>query len=115
MSNFTDSSGPKRRAVPRYDFIATAELRDPVNEIQLSGRVTEISRKGCYVDILNTLPVGTALSLEVSHDQGRFVAKGTIIYAHPGLGMGVAFLDPTEEQLMLLDSWLSALPSTTAL
>lgn len=115
MSNSSDSARPgdKRRA-PRYDFIATAELRDSVNEIRLSGRVTEMSRKGCYVDTLNTLPVGTVLSLEVSCDRGKFVAKGTIIYAHPGIGMGIAFLDSTEEQLMVLDSWLSVLPSTTA-
>jgi hypothetical protein len=115
MNNFTDSSGHKRREVPRYDFIATAKLKDPVNEIRLSGRVTEMSRKGCYVDTLNTLPVGTVLSLEVSCDRGKFVAKGTIVYTHPGIGMGIAFVDSTEEQLMVLDSWLSALPTTTAL
>jgi PilZ domain len=116
MTNSPDSAlpGDKRRAVARYEFIATTELRDPVSAIRLSGRVTEISRNGCYVDTLNALPVGTLLDIEVSCDQGSFSTKGSIIYVHPGIGMGIAFLDPPAAQLKILDSWLAGL-STAAL
>lgn len=103
-----------QRAVPRYSFIATTEITDPVNSIRLSGRVTEISRKGCYVDTLNALPIGTTLHLQVSCDQGVFSTRGNIIYVHPGIGMGVAFVDPPENQMKVLDSWIAALPSTSA-
>jgi hypothetical protein len=88
---------------------------DPVNAIRMSGRVTEISRNGCYVDIMNALPVGTLLRLKISCDQGTFLTKGNIIYVHPGIGMGVAFIDPPEEQLKVLDSWLAALSSSPTL
>jgi hypothetical protein len=65
MTNSADSAGlyDKQRAVPRYSFIATTELTDAANAIRLSGRVTEISRNGCYVDALNALPLGTLLNL----------------------------------------------------
>lgn len=117
MSNTPNSPGQyhQQRAVPRYNFIATTELVDAQNAIRLSGRVTEISRKGCYVDTLNALPVGTLLNLEIMCDQGKFCTQGNIVYVHPGIGMGIAFRNPPENQAKILDSWLSVLPATAAL
>jgi hypothetical protein len=79
-----------------------------------SGRVTEISRTGCYVDIMNTLPVGTLLNVSISCDQGTFVTRGKIVYVQERIGMGVVFLDPPKDQLEILDSWLAALPPAAA-
>ena len=104
-----------QRTVPRYTFVATTELIDSASASRFSGRVTEISRQGCYVDILNPLPVGTALNVLISRDQGTFVTKGEIIYVHEGIGMGVVFLNPSKEQLKVLDSWLAEIQSDTAL
>ncbi len=112
----TDSAGPpteskvpwsERRSVPRYSLIATAEVIEPVSDVRISGRISEISRKGCYVDILNPLPLETRIKIRISRDKGTFLATGKIIYVHEGMGMGVAFLEITEEQLKLLDSWLA--------
>ncbi len=104
-----------QRSVPRYSFVATTHLTEPVNAFRLSGRVTEISRNGCYVDALNALPIGTPLDLEIQCDQGRFSTQAHIIYIHPGIGMGIAFLDTPESQMKILDSWLAALPATAAI
>ena len=104
-----------KRMVPRYSFIASTELTDAANATRLSGRVTEISRKGCYVDIMNALPVGDELNLRISNDQGTFVAKGKIIYVHERIGMGVVFMDPAKEQLDILDTWLHELPPGAAI
>jgi hypothetical protein len=105
----------QQRTVPRYIFVATTELTDSVSAIKLSGRVTEISRNGCYVDILNALPVGTSLNVRILRDEGAFETKGKIIYVHERIGMGVVFLDPPKEQLQILDSWLAEFPSAAAL
>ena len=100
--------------VPRYDFSATAEVTDCVNLAKISGRVTEISRKGCYVDVLNALPEETLVSVCISCDRGTFVTRRKIIYVHDRIGMGVVFLDPTGDQLEILDSWLAELsPAAT--
>lgn len=104
-----------QRAVPRYSFVATTEIIDSTSATHLSGRVTEISRQGCYVDILNALPVGTPLNVLISRDKGIFVTKGKILYVHEGFGMGVVFLDPSRGQLQILDSWLAELPSNATL
>ena len=104
----------QQRTVPRYIFVATTELTDFASAIKLMGRVTEISRKGCYVDILNALPVGTSLNVRILRDQGAFVTKAKIIYVHERIGMGVEFLDLPADQLKILDAWLSGLSASTA-
>jgi hypothetical protein len=104
------TANSERRKAPRYTLIATTELTDEKNAMKLSGRIMEISRSGCYVDILNALPVGTHMTLQISCDQGTLKLKGKILYIHEGIGMGVVFVDPPDDQLKILDSWLAVLP-----
>ena len=117
MTDFRDvqsSPGPpyrEKRTVPRYPFIATMLLIEPNSDTKIPGRVSEISRKGCYVDVMNTLPVGTEIRLQVSRDQGQFSTPAKIIYVQEGIGMGVGFVDTHPDQLKILDSWLSELSS----
>jgi hypothetical protein len=105
----TGSDPPFRdkREVPRYTFIADVTVTDVANDTRMSGRISEISRKGCYVDILNPLPVGTSLLLKITRDQGVFTTPGKIIYAQTGMGMGVAFVDIPADQMNTLDTWLA--------
>lgn len=96
----------ERRATPRYTFIATAEIIEPQTDTHISGRVSEISKRGCYVDILNTLPKGTAIRLRITTDKGSYECSGAVIYVQENVGMGVSFLDATKEQQDVLDGWL---------
>jgi hypothetical protein len=109
--NPTGGSGsyPYKREVPRFSLIATVVVREPESDTKISGRISELSRKGCYVDTLITLPEGTALEVKISRDQGVFESNGKIVYVQPGMGMGVAFVDAPSEQLKILDSWLAEL------
>jgi hypothetical protein len=43
----------------------------------------------------------------ISRDYVSFATKANVIYAHEGIGMGVAFLDPTDDQLRILNSRLA--------
>jgi hypothetical protein len=97
----------ERRSVPRYGLIAQAEVVEPVSGLRIAGRISEISRKGCYVDALNTLPTQTLIEVRLSRDQGTFNSPGKIIYSQEGMGMGIAFLDMPADQLRTLDSWLA--------
>ncbi|MGH9736538.1 MAG: PilZ domain-containing protein [Candidatus Acidiferrales bacterium] len=101
----------ERRSVPRYSLIAVVEVVESTSDTHLSGRVSEISRKGCYIDVLNALPPGTAVRLWISRDEGTFETPGKIIYAHPGMGMGVGFVDTLDVQMQVLDAWLADLAS----
>jgi hypothetical protein len=103
------SSFRERRSVPRFSLIATADIVEPASGVHISGRISEISRKGCYLDVLNTLPVGTRLRLTISRDQGTFSTEAKIIYVQDGMGMGILFLDIPADQLQILDKWLNDL------
>lgn len=110
-STGSQASGSERRAVPRFSLIATAEIIEPVSDVHISGRISEISRKGCYVDILNTLPRETFVQIRISRDKGTFIASAKIIYVQEGMGMGVAFWEVADDQLAILDSWLAEFSS----
>lgn len=103
------SQHSERRSVPRFNLIAAAEITEPASGVHISGRISEISRRGCYLDVLNTLPVGTRLHLTISRDQGTFATDAKIIYAQDGMGMGILFLDVPPDQLKALDGWLAEL------
>jgi hypothetical protein len=98
-----------RREVPRFSLIAVAVLREPESDTKISGRISELSRKGCYVDTLIALPEGTHLEVRVSRDQGVFESHAKIIYVQSGMGMGLVFVNTADEQLKILDSWLDEL------
>lgn len=106
------ASPTERRIAPRYEFSATVEVTDSTNSTKISGRVAEISRNGCYLDVLNALPKETLVSIRISCDRGTFTTSGKILYVHDRIGMGVVFLDPTSDQLNILDSWLTEIPPT---
>jgi|HubBroStandDraft_5_1064220.scaffolds.fasta_scaffold475247_1 hypothetical protein len=99
----------ERRAVPRYTFIATVEIIEPSSDMHMAGRVSEISKFGCYVDILNTLPKGTPIRVQIKTDDGAFESAGTIIYVQENMGMGVGFVEPSKDQLQVLEAWLTRL------
>ena len=100
-----------KREVPRYSFIADVDLAESTTDTHIACRVSEISRKGCFVDVLVTLPRGTDLHARISCDQGSFETKCRVIYVQDGMGMGIIFVDPAEDQLKILDSWLAQLSS----
>jgi PilZ domain len=103
------SSFREQRTVPRYGLMAVCEVIEPASDLRFSCRISEISLKGCYVDILNPMPIATVIDLHVSRDRGAFTARGRVIYSQQGMGMGVAFLDVAAEQLKTLQSWLEEL------
>lgn len=103
------NSHRERRSVPRYALIAQADIVEPVSGVHIAGRISEISRKGCYVDLLNSLPVQTVVELRVTRDQGTFASRGRIIYVQEGMGMGIEFLATPHDEFKTLDSWLAEL------
>jgi len=97
---------PEKRRTPRYAFIAVAEITDAASGAQLNSQVSELSLNGCYVDMLNLLPVNTKVTLKIFADSECFEATASVIYALEGLGMGLAFQDVSLKSGALLRRWL---------
>jgi hypothetical protein len=105
----SDSPHRERRAFPRYPFVADAELTDVNSAARLPARTTEVSLCGCYLELLNPLSPGTPIRLRLLTDEAIFETPGRVVYSHPGIGMGVAFLDTELEQRKVLWKWVSEL------
>jgi hypothetical protein len=97
----------ERRQVPRYPFIANAELVEERSDMRIAIRVSELSLGGCYLDIMSPLPVGMLVRVKISAGVEFFEAKAEILYslAHPG-GLGVRFIDVEPQYRAVLQGWL---------
>ncbi len=74
------TSYSRARTVPRYTFVAVAEVTDTTNQTCRVVRIAELSRNGCFVDTLNPLPLGTPLKVVIYGGQGTFATNGKVIY-----------------------------------
>ena len=102
-----------RRAAPRYPLILLAEITDRLSSAKFTARTSDVSRTGCYIDMLNPLPRGTQIELRLTNQKEIFECMGRIVYVSPGLGMGVAFAENMQtDQLAILDRWLAVAAKT---
>ena len=95
------------RKSPRFPFIASAQIVETRTEARLQARTSDLSREGCYLDMLNPLPTGTRLKINVTHQNQQLDAVGRVVHSELNVGMGVQF----EEigQRAVIDSWLAEL------
>jgi PilZ domain len=95
------------RRSPRFPFIASAQVVETRTEARLQARTSDLSREGCYLDMLNPLPTGTRLKINVTHQNQQLDAVGLVVHSELNVGMGVRF----EEigQRAVIDAWLSDL------
>jgi hypothetical protein len=98
-----------RRSAPRYPLILIAEVSDKVSGAKFTARTSDISRTGCYIDILNPIPAGSQVGVRLQHEGELFEVDGRVVYISPGLGMGIALANhvPPAQQA-ILDQWLAA-------
>jgi hypothetical protein len=97
----------ERRANGRFPFVANAEVSETGSHERLSVRVSEISTNGCYLDMLNPLPMGTKVSVKIFKEADSFDASATVVYSHPNLGVGLAFQDVSQDSQLALQKWLA--------
>jgi hypothetical protein len=56
--------------------------------------------------MLNALPIGSEVAIKIFAEAEYFEANAKVIYAHPNLGMGLAFEELSLESGALLRQWL---------
>ena len=97
------------RRSPRYPCYASAEITELRTQTRLTARTSELSRHGCYMDMVNPLPLGTTVKIRLIHHEQPFDATGRVIYSQPNMGMGVAFDEIEAGYVVVLEKWLSDL------
>jgi hypothetical protein len=99
----------ERRRAPRYPFIADAEVTEIASCTKLSARTSDLSSGGCFLDMLNPSPEGTEIRVRISHASATFTVVGRVAFVLSNMGMGVDFTSVEDNQLGVLQEWLSKL------
>ncbi len=74
--------------------------------MRIASRVSELSRFGCYLDMMNPFPTGTMVLVKIAAADAFFEAKGKIVYSQPNMGAGVGFLEVAPPSQEVLERWL---------
>ena len=105
----------ERRAGQRLSLLGDAEiiLGDGAS---IPAQLDELSSRGCYLDTLEPVPVGTEFRLRIGDDGQTCELQGGVIYAHSGgglgvFGLGVIFTKMSFQQSSAINSWLHELAS----
>jgi hypothetical protein len=101
------------RRSPRYPFYASAQITELQTQTGITARTNELSRHGCYMDMVNPLPLGTAVKIQIIHHEQTFDATGHVIYSQPNMGMGVAFDEIEARYVLVLEKWLRDLSGSS--
>jgi PilZ domain len=104
-----DRREAERRQHLRYPFSASLEAVELQSKARFSGRISDLSMGGCYVDTITVLNVGANLKIRLTHDNKIFESRATVMSSSAGMGMGLLFTETGSEQLETLDVWIREL------
>jgi PilZ domain len=104
----------ERRRQPRYPVSAMAEAIDLRSDTHIHGRISDISRGGCYVEVLSPFAVASEVRVQTTQDGRSFCAIAKVLHSMGGMGMGLAFTEIESSQLPVLDRWLAELGGDAA-
>ncbi|HYL09333.1 MAG TPA: PilZ domain-containing protein [Candidatus Acidoferrales bacterium] len=98
-----------KRGATRYPLIASAEVTEVESGTTFSVQTSDISRTGCYIDMLNPSPQGAQLRVIIRRGNDVFQATARVVFTVPGLGMGIAFLRVSPQHEAVLSKWIAEL------
>jgi hypothetical protein len=99
----------EKRNCPRFPFSPAVEALDLLADTRIMGRLSDISRNGCYVDTINPFAKDATVTLTVRKDNQSFKTQAKVVYSKMGMGMGLLFTTAEPDQLRILGSWLHEL------
>jgi hypothetical protein len=83
----------EQRKHPRRPSSGSARFRTPGGNVDLSGKLADVSNGGCYVSTMTPCPVGTRLELILDVPGVQLLIDGDVTTMHPTVGMGIEFSD----------------------
>lgn len=101
-----------RRHHPRYTVQVQIELHQEGCEVPMRLETTDLSRGGCYVQLMIPLSVGIRLQATLWLDGYPVVVRGLVVTRHPQFGNGIMFLDFEGQGEQLLYRYLDAITTT---
>jgi CheY-like chemotaxis protein len=88
----------ERRGQSRYRVDAGVRVSDQRSAVPNWCNIVDISRGGCYIEMVMPFPKGTLLTLELRAGAMRLQTRGQVQSSLPGKGMGVQFVIEDQKQ-----------------
>ncbi len=70
---------------------------------------SDLSRGGCYVQLMMPFPIGTYVNVKLWIDGTAIRVRGRVVTRHPQFGNGMMFLEFQGDGEQLLGSYLDAI------
>ena len=103
-----------RRRHARQTVQVQAELHEDGNDVPMRLATTDLSRAGCYVEVMMPLPVGANIQAVLWLDGAPAVIRGRVVTCHPQFGNGIMFVDYKGEAEQVLQRYIDGLVAATA-
>jgi PilZ domain len=100
---------PDRRRDPRHSVEVQIELREDGSDVPIRMNTTDLSRGGCYVELMLTLPVGTYITATLWFSNCSVRMRGRVVTRHPQFGNGIKFLKFEDDGEKVLAQYLDAI------
>jgi hypothetical protein len=96
----------QRRHVPRYPFVASAEIIEPSSGLRVRVLISKLSFRGCYIDVIDPLPPGKELFVKIVTHSDYFEAPATVVYSERHCGTDLAFHSVSTHFRRVLQKWV---------
>ena len=83
----------ERRKYERIPFI-----KDIMVDGAMKATSAENSEDGLYVSTMQPFDEKTVINITIPFKEEVFTLKAQVLYSHPGIGIGVEFIDLNDEQ-----------------
>jgi hypothetical protein len=100
---------PDRRRSPRYSVQVQIEIHQEDTDVPMRLETTDLSRGGCYVQLMIPLPIGIRLHATLWLDGQPVVIRGLVVTRHPQFGNGIMFVEFEGQAEVLLNRYLDAI------
>ena len=99
----------ERRAHPRHSVQVQVELRQEGSDVPMRLTTTDLSRNGCYVELIAPLSVGIRVKATLWLGEQCVRVRGCVVTRHPQYGNGIMFLIFEDDGQQILRTFLEKL------
>lgn len=105
----TAVSQAERRHFQRYSVNVPIEVHKEGSDVPIRMQTSDLSRGGCYVQLMTTLPIGTYVNATLWLAELAVHVHGRIVTRHPQFGNGIMFLEFKDNGVQLLARYLDTI------
>jgi PilZ domain len=88
------ATGKNKRRFPRHKVLFPIEINfDGARRSHMQTSATDIGGRGCYVETLMPLSLGTKVNITFWVDEEKVQTSGIVRTSDPGVGMGIEFTE----------------------